>query len=653
MVAGPLALGAAPVRAQDGLPRVAVIVGPVGSLTEEYRTIARAAAAEARRWTSDVVTVYSPNATWPAVKAAISGASVVIYLGHGNGWPSPHRSSLFEGTQDGFGLNPVAGAGDDAHQYFGAAYIRREVNLAPGAIVLLHRLCYASGNSEPGVPEGTITMARERVDNFASGFLDAGAGAVIADAFATPASYLRQLLGRGTPAITAWRNSPTANGNVFSFASVRTTGAVAYMDPDRQESGFYRSIVLAARTAQTTGPGGPGTGEGTSVPSAMAPTIVLPVDPPQPSLAALGAVVEAPILSGRPIAAAATSVSIPLRLPTGATLPTGLQVGVRWTPIDLAPTIAAPAGSPSPSGAPSPSGSLAPRSTPGASSSAPTSSASPPASTPGSSAVPTPTSSAVPTPGASAGPSPSAAPNPSTVPWPGTSPDPGTTPYPSSTPDPMADILAGAAQVVPEQASTAVDVTPATVVAGTLQAPLQMPSAPGRYRLVLTLHGADGVALDAETQALVPALIVRVAGPIDVSFNAPVRAEALPGSAMGLLLTVTNAGTLSWAGSPVTRPSAGGYVAGGDPSGIGGRPVLVGRWLPLDEAGTVADATTGETPFDAAPGTSAVVTLSLRAPATPGTYLVVLDVRSPVYGSLAARGAATATVIVTVGDPAR
>ena len=74
----PGSVAAAPVQ-----PRVAVIVGPAEGLTDLYRSIGAAAAREARRWTSDVVTVFSPNATWPVVKRALRGASVVIYLGHG------------------------------------------------------------------------------------------------------------------------------------------------------------------------------------------------------------------------------------------------------------------------------------------------------------------------------------------------------------------------------------------------------------------------------------------------------------------------------------------------------------------------------------------------------------------------------------------
>ena len=46
---------------------------------------------EAIKYTPNVVKVYSPNATWDAVKAAAQGASIFIYLGHGYGFPSPYK----------------------------------------------------------------------------------------------------------------------------------------------------------------------------------------------------------------------------------------------------------------------------------------------------------------------------------------------------------------------------------------------------------------------------------------------------------------------------------------------------------------------------------------------------------------------------------
>ena len=166
----------------------------------------------ARQYTPDVVELYSPNATWTAVKDALKGASLVVYMGHGNGWPSRYRDSLYPITQDGFGLNPTAGGGDYQHQYFGEASIASEVKLARNAVVLLNHLCYASGNSEPGLPEGTLDVAKQRVDNYAAGFIRAGASAVIAEAWSSPSYFVRAILGGGRSIQTAWLKSPSANG---------------------------------------------------------------------------------------------------------------------------------------------------------------------------------------------------------------------------------------------------------------------------------------------------------------------------------------------------------------------------------------------------------------------------------------------------------
>ena len=156
------------VSAAAGDPKVVIIVGATHGATAGYRADADVAYAEARKYTSNVIKVYSPNATWAKVKAAVVGASIVIYMGHGNGWPSPYTYDAQYTTKDGFGLNATAGAGDYNNKYYGEPYMA-SMDLAPGAIVLLHHLCYASGNSEPGNAEPSVTVARQRADNYAHG----------------------------------------------------------------------------------------------------------------------------------------------------------------------------------------------------------------------------------------------------------------------------------------------------------------------------------------------------------------------------------------------------------------------------------------------------------------------------------------------------
>ena len=241
MAVGPL--GPAPVAAASRpAPKVAIIVGPAGAATANYRRLADEAATAAAKYTPNVVRVYSPDATWPAVKRAITGASVVVYLGHGNGWPSPYRDQLTPSTQNGFGLNPNAGA--NTHQYFGEDRIGKEIKLAKDAVVIFSHLCYASGNSEPGIPEGTLDVGQQRVDNYAAGFIRAGAAAVIAEVHMGPAYYVKSILAGKSSIDRIWRSAPTYNGNLLRFDSLRSPGYVAQMDPDTRPSGFYRSIVL-------------------------------------------------------------------------------------------------------------------------------------------------------------------------------------------------------------------------------------------------------------------------------------------------------------------------------------------------------------------------------------------------------------------------
>ncbi len=137
-----------PVAGASG-PKVAVIVGPAGAQTADNKAWGNAAVREALRYTPNVVKVYSPNATWSRVKAAITGASVVVYIGRGRGFPSPYSSVLRTATQDGFGLNPVAGRGNSTTKYYGERYVRT-ARLAPSAVVLLHYARYAAGSSEAG-----------------------------------------------------------------------------------------------------------------------------------------------------------------------------------------------------------------------------------------------------------------------------------------------------------------------------------------------------------------------------------------------------------------------------------------------------------------------------------------------------------------------
>jgi hypothetical protein len=236
-------------------PKVVIIVGATEGTTSTYRSYADSEYAEAIKYTSNVVKIYSPYATWSEVQAAVSGASIVIYHGHGNGWPSPYTWDPTYTTRDGFGLNATYNQGDYNNKYYGEPYVST-LQFAPNAIVMLHNLCYAAGNSEPGDAAPTIDVAKQRVDNYAAGFLRAGARAVLADGHSSAVAYLRRMFTTDESLLSMWRANPTYHGNEFQFASSRTPGAVAAMDPEQPGAGFYRALTgdLNTRTTDITNP---------------------------------------------------------------------------------------------------------------------------------------------------------------------------------------------------------------------------------------------------------------------------------------------------------------------------------------------------------------------------------------------------------------
>lgn len=244
MLATSLAVGGlsfGPQPAEAAAKKVVIVVGPVGGNTASFKRSADAAASAARAQGANVTKVYSPNATWARVKAAAKGAHVFVYLGHGNGWPSPYRPFQTR-TKNGLGLNSAAGRGNSNHKYFGERFVATELNLAKGAVVILMRLCYASGNSEPGKAAPSKSVAKERVDNYGAGFLKGGASVVFAEGLGS-AKYIFQGLFKSnrTMAEIFWSAPHAVRKYRLSFTGRRSSG-VAQMDP-RKPSTYYRSVV--------------------------------------------------------------------------------------------------------------------------------------------------------------------------------------------------------------------------------------------------------------------------------------------------------------------------------------------------------------------------------------------------------------------------
>jgi hypothetical protein len=236
-------LAAAPAPAFAAGIKVAVVVGPAGSLTSTYISHAKSYAAQARSYGATVVEVYTPKATWARVRSAVQGANLLVYLGHGNGFPNPYHSTLNPYKVDGLGLNPTTTSGNTKTAYYGEYYVRTQIKLAPNAVVLLNHLCYSAGSSEPGRANPSAWAARKRVDNYGAGFLRAGAKAVFAETLGR-VSYVIKYLFTSSKSMSQifWASPDRTWSYRTTFTSTRTPGATGILDP-RRPGQFYRSVV--------------------------------------------------------------------------------------------------------------------------------------------------------------------------------------------------------------------------------------------------------------------------------------------------------------------------------------------------------------------------------------------------------------------------
>jgi hypothetical protein len=204
-----------PALATTPSPKVVIIVGPTGSVTDSYRSQGDQIAAAATADGATVVKVYSPNATWAHVRAAVAGANIIVYLGHGNGYPNPYSTTFMADRDDGWGLNTTTThgdqdswsngtlvycgekallgtltSGDGANQwhYCGGSTNTDGIAPAAGFVMVYSNACYAPGASEPGTTPATPTQALQRVSYFSRPILSGlgGGGYFATDHGATP-----------------------------------------------------------------------------------------------------------------------------------------------------------------------------------------------------------------------------------------------------------------------------------------------------------------------------------------------------------------------------------------------------------------------------------------------------------------------------------
>jgi hypothetical protein len=214
-------LGIAPATAATPL-KVVIIVGPTGDLTQYYRDTGNRIAIAARNADADVVKVYSPRATWSRVRNAVAGADVVVYLGHGNGYPNPYSTTEWTDRANGWGLNRTTEGGDSDNwstkmvycgekallgtltrydgeaqwKYCGGAKGTLGIHPAADWVMIYNNACYAPGAGEGGRPKATESVALQRVSNYSYPALKAGAGAYFAtDMYQGGEDLVRLVLG--------------------------------------------------------------------------------------------------------------------------------------------------------------------------------------------------------------------------------------------------------------------------------------------------------------------------------------------------------------------------------------------------------------------------------------------------------------------------
>ena len=242
-------LAAHPEVAAAAGKKVVIVVGPAGSNTSNYIYNAKKLAAQARSYGATVSEIYTPHATWARVRSLSQGANVFIYLGHGNGYPSPY-GAFSAMSKDGLGLNATDGS--SSVRYYGEYYVDHYLNFAPDSVVILNRLCYASGDSEWGSANPTKATAIKRADNYGAGFLRTGARAVFAEGISSTGYILYGLFRTSRTIKQIFWSDPARKGAYdFTFSSVRTPGKVAIMDP-YAPSRYYRSVIGDLSMTATT-----------------------------------------------------------------------------------------------------------------------------------------------------------------------------------------------------------------------------------------------------------------------------------------------------------------------------------------------------------------------------------------------------------------
>ena len=224
-------------RRQPRSRRSSIIVGPVDSSTASvqgrWRTPPTPRPASTRRTSSRSTPRTRPGRP---PRQALQGASIVVYIGHGNGFPSPYRSSPWPYSQNGLGLEPEG---------------RRRTTARPSTTASTTWPSDVRPRAERGRPPPSPLLRLRQLASPASPSRRLSDGPASGSTTWPPAGS-RRAPGRSSPRATSVRpgtsrqlftthktidrichDSPTFNDNAFTFASTRTAGRDGRDGPGR------------------------------------------------------------------------------------------------------------------------------------------------------------------------------------------------------------------------------------------------------------------------------------------------------------------------------------------------------------------------------------------------------------------------------------
>jgi hypothetical protein len=216
--------GAGPNPVAAAAPKVAIIVGPTEITDSNYMPSAERVADVARAAGATVELAYC--ATPAEAKAAASNANVIVYFGHGNGFPNPYTSPANTTDQtkkltdrvNGFGLRHPGkswdgkSCDDGVLQYYGEDHLTGKLTTngwgsgglrpAPNFVMVMSNACYAPGAGESR-PAPSEDIALARVANYSAPFLALGG------------TYFATDMGSDRMVDLLLRNRGTAFGTLF------------------------------------------------------------------------------------------------------------------------------------------------------------------------------------------------------------------------------------------------------------------------------------------------------------------------------------------------------------------------------------------------------------------------------------------------------